>query len=152
VNNGTSLHIQSWVFPDDGLDRSLGRDPHYHCLRFFGRRRGSVLERERSVKRKMAKKRVVPKFASEAEEASWWDKNRKMISRDVRDAAGTRELKILTNERLRERLTARPVTIRLAEADIKLARKQAERKGLPYQTYIKSLLHETLVERENMRR
>jgi predicted DNA binding CopG/RHH family protein len=100
----------------------------------------------------MAKKRVVPKFASEAEEASWWDKNRKMISRDVRDAAGTRELKILTNERLRERLTARPVTIRLAEADIKLARKQAERKGLPYQTYIKSLLHETLVERENMRR
>jgi len=27
-------------------------------------------------------------------------------------------------------------------------RKQAEQKGLPYQTYIKSLLHETLTERE----
>jgi predicted DNA binding CopG/RHH family protein len=26
--------------------------------------------------------------------------------------------------------------------------KQAERKGVPYQTYIRSLLHETLVERE----
>jgi predicted DNA binding CopG/RHH family protein len=45
-------------------------------------------------------------------------------------------------------LAARPVTIRLAEADIQLAQKQAERKGLPYQTYIRSLLHETLVERE----
>ncbi len=32
------------------------------------------------------------------------------------------------------------------------ARKQAERKGLPYQTYIKSLLHETLVERERQSR
>jgi predicted DNA binding CopG/RHH family protein len=29
-----------------------------------------------------------------------------------------------------------------------MARKRAERKGLPYQTYIKSLLHETLVKRE----
>jgi predicted DNA binding CopG/RHH family protein len=29
-----------------------------------------------------------------------------------------------------------------------MARKQAEEKGLPYQTYIKSLLHETLTQRE----
>jgi len=29
-----------------------------------------------------------------------------------------------------------------------MARKQAEQKGLPYQTYIKSLPHETLAERE----
>ena len=36
----------------------------------------------------------------------------------------------------------------IPEADLALARKQAERKGLPYQTYIKSLLHETLTERE----
>jgi hypothetical protein len=33
-------------------------------------------------------------------------------------------------------------------ADLALARKQAAEKGLPYQTYIKSLLHETLAERE----
>jgi predicted DNA binding CopG/RHH family protein len=32
----------------------------------------------------------------------------------------------------------------MAEADLALARKQAEEKGLPYQTYIKSLLHEAL--------
>lgn len=32
-----------------------------------------------------------------------------------------------------------------------LARKQAEQKGLPYQTYSKSLLHETLTEREKQK-
>ncbi len=73
-----------------------------------------------------------------------------MVSRDFREAGLKGEVKKLTIELLRERLAskARPVTIRLAESDIKLAQKQAERKGLPYQTYIRSLLHETLVERE----
>jgi predicted DNA binding CopG/RHH family protein len=32
----------------------------------------------------------------------------------------------------------------LAEDDIELARKQAMQKGLPYQTYIKSVLHQAL--------
>jgi predicted DNA binding CopG/RHH family protein len=99
---------------------------------------------------KTTTKRVVPKFATEAEEAEWWDQNRDMVSRDFREAGLKGEVKKLTVELLRERLAskARPVTIRLAEADIRLAQKQAERKGLPYQTYIRSLLHETLVERE----
>lgn len=38
------------------------------------------------------------------------------------------------------------VSIRLAVTDLELARKLARRKGIPkYQTYIKSLLHESLV-------
>ena len=38
------------------------------------------------------------------------------------------------------------VSIRLAITDLELARKLARRKGIPkYQTYIKSLLHDTLV-------
>jgi predicted DNA binding CopG/RHH family protein len=41
-----------------------------------------------------------------------------------------------------------PTSIRLSEEVIELARKQAARRGLPYQTYIKSLLHETLIGRE----
>src|SRR6266566_1332047 len=40
------------------------------------------------------------------------------------------------------------VALRIPAADLALARKQAEEKGLPYQTYIKSLLHETLAQRE----
>jgi hypothetical protein len=35
-----------------------------------------------------------------------------------------------------------------SESGLGDGRKQAEQKGLPYQTYIKSLLHETLAERE----
>lgn len=37
-------------------------------------------------------------------------------------------------------------TIRLDPADVSLARIQAERKGLRYQTYLKMLLHEALAE------
>ena len=36
----------------------------------------------------------------------------------------------------------------MAEADLDLARKQAQEKGLPYQTYIKSVLHEALVKQQ----
>jgi predicted DNA binding CopG/RHH family protein len=42
---------------------------------------------------------------------------------------------------------SRLLSIRLPEPDIALAQRLAESKGLPYQTYIKSLLHEAL-ERE----
>jgi predicted DNA binding CopG/RHH family protein len=65
-------------------------------------------------------KRVVPAFATGTEEAEWWYKNRDIHGKQLR----------------------------IPEADLALARKQAEQKGLPYQTHIKSLLHETLTERE----
>ena len=61
-------------------------------------------------------------------------------------------------EGLRERIAASRktpalvVALRIPEADLVLARKQAEQKGLPYQTYIKSILHETLVHREKQRK
>ncbi|MFZ0594651.1 MAG: CopG family antitoxin, partial [Bryobacteraceae bacterium] len=94
---------------------------------------------------KTTSKRVVPKFATEAEEAEWWDKHRETVSREFVEAGKRGELKRRTYAELLKRLASRPVTIRLNEADIALAQKQAERKGLPYQTYIKSLLHETLI-------
>ena len=40
------------------------------------------------------------------------------------------------------------ISIRLSAADLLIANKLATAKGLPYQTYIKSLLHESLI-REN---
>jgi len=46
-------------------------------------------------------------------------------------------------------LFARPetrhISIRLSAVDLVIANKLAAAKGLPYQTYIKSLLHESLV-------
>ena len=64
------------------------------------------------------------------------------------------EAQVLTKEKLLERIAASKktpapvVALRIPVADLALARKQAEEKGLPYQTYIKSLLHETLAKRE----
>lgn len=61
---------------------------------------------------------------------------------------------MLTEDTLRARMAAsrkrpaRTVALRIPEADLALARRQAKQKGLPYQTYIKSLLHETLAKRE----
>jgi predicted DNA binding CopG/RHH family protein len=96
----------------------------------------------------VTKKRVVPKFSSETEEAEWWYRNRDMISRDLKEVAKAGELKVLTPERLRERLQAsassRNITIRMQESDIERARRLAEKKGIGYQTYMKILLREAL--------
>jgi len=99
-------------------------------------------------------KRAVPAFASEAEEAAWWFENRKLHDREFAAAVKKGEAQVLTarscgaDRGLQSQDAARVVSLRVPEADLALARKQAEQKGLPYQTYIKSLLHETLAERE----
>ena len=102
-------------------------------------------------------KRIVPTFATEAEEAEWWYKNRNVHGKQLLAAVKRGEAQVLTKEKLTERIAAsrKPpapvVALRIPQADLALARKQAEEKGLPYQTYIKSLLHETLVAREKRR-
>ena len=102
-------------------------------------------------------KRIVPTFATEAEEADWWYKNRNIHGKQLLAAVKSGEAQILTKEKLLARIAAskkRPapvVALRIPAADLALARKQAEEKGLPYQTYIKSLLHETLAQREKRR-
>jgi predicted DNA binding CopG/RHH family protein len=95
----------------------------------------------------MKPNRRIPTFKSEAEEAQWWHKNRARLDKDLLEAAKRGELKRLDQRTLKEILAAskaRMVSIRLPEADIQLARRQAAERGLPYQTYIKSLLHQSL--------
>jgi predicted DNA binding CopG/RHH family protein len=97
-------------------------------------------------------KRVIPAFKSESEEAAWWSKNRARLDTDLLKAAKAGQLQRLNPATLKAQLApsrlasskARVVSIRLPENDIELARKQAAEKGLPYQTYIKSLLHQAL--------
>ena len=99
-------------------------------------------------------KRVVPAFATEAEEAAWWHENRNLHGKQLVAAVRSGEAQVLTKVKLQERIAASRkaaapvVALRIPAADLALARKQAEHKGLPYQTYIKSLLHEALTERE----
>ena len=96
---------------------------------------------------------VVPKFQTEAEEAQWWYENRDRVEEALMEAMENGTIQQGTAQRLtREARASRNVTIRMAEADLDLARRQALEKGLPYQTYIKSILHETLMKRERRSR
>lgn len=95
---------------------------------------------------------VVPKFTAEAEEAQWWYENRGKVEDALIQAMDRGTILHGTAQRLTaEARASRNVTIRMAEADLDLARKQAAEKGLPYQTYIKSVLHEALVKRDRRR-
>src|SRR5580693_7899589 len=106
------------------------------------------------MKKQMQEQLVAPAFATETEEAEWLYKNRNIHGKQLLAAVKNGEAQVLTKEKLRQRIAASKktpapvVALRIPEADLALARKQAEQKGLPYQTYIKSLLHETLTERE----
>jgi predicted DNA binding CopG/RHH family protein len=86
--------------------------------------------------------RKIPKFASEAEEANWWFENQDELARDFEQAAAEGRLQRRTWPRLGPTPTT---TIRLEPGDIEMARTQAEKRGLKYQTYLKMLLHEALL-------
>lgn len=94
------------------------------------------------------KKRVVPTFATEAEEARWWDRNRQKLDADLKTAARSKALRLLDRKTLLDRIArskaAKVISIRMPESDLRLAREQAAALGLPYQTYMKSLLHQAL--------
>ena len=97
-------------------------------------------------------KQKVPAFRSEAEEARWWYAHREELDRDLEDAARKGTLKTLSPAELLKRATAsRVISIRLHEADLGRLRRLAAQKGLPYQTYMKSLLHEALAREERRR-
>ncbi len=94
---------------------------------------------------------VVPKFATEAEEAKWWYENRRMVEDEFRKAMKEGSIRRGTAERLvREARESRNITIRIPVVDIERARELAEKKGIGYQTYMKMLLHEAL-DRERRR-
>jgi hypothetical protein len=88
------------------------------------------------MKKQMKKQiqRNAPTFATEAEEADWWYKNREVHGKELLTAVRSGEAQVLTKENLRARLAASKkapapvVSLRIPAADLALARKQAERK------------------------
>src|SRR4030088_700886 len=82
-----------------------------------------------------------PEFKSEEEEASWGDNNPDFTLKQFETAAkdGT-----LGRGTLVRRGQTPTTTIRLDPVDIELAKSQAEQRGLKYQTYLKSLIHQAL--------
>ena len=94
----------------------------------------------------MAKKLVIPAFASEAEEARWLDRHKKLIEREIerRIREGTGLSFQEAAEIARRRTPLKPVTIRMHSEDLAAARSLAASRGIGYQTYIKLLLREAL--------
>ena len=86
------------------------------------------------MKAKKAKPIVVdaPAFRSEAEEARWWDRHQDLIA------------DLLLKHGRRGAVPTKNVSVRLPVSDIERARKLAEKRGVGYQTVIKTLLHEAL--------
>ncbi len=77
-----------------------------------------------------------PVFKTEAEEAAWWDAHSDMVT-DLLLKHGRRSL-----------IQTKSVTMRLPVRDIDRARKLADRRGIGYQTLMKSLLHDALKQEE----
>ncbi len=85
----------------------------------------------------MPKKRIViPNFHTGAEEAEWWDSHPEVATEIMKHA--------LQSGKARRAVPLKTVTMRLPVPDIQAAQDLAQKKGLPYQTYIKMLLHEAL--------
>jgi predicted DNA binding CopG/RHH family protein len=98
------------------------------------------------------KPRRIPAFATDTEEAQWWYDKRKDLDKDLKRAAQEGRLRVLDRKTLRARIArskAKVISIRVPESDLRLARQQAGALGLPYQTYIKSLLHQALERKQN---
>ena len=73
-----------------------------------------------------------PVFRSEAEEAKWWDRQQELIA------------DLLLKHGRRGAVPTKNVSVRLPVTDIERARKLAGKRGVGYQTLIKTLLHEAL--------
>ena len=80
----------------------------------------------------------IPKFRTTDEEATWWESREgKRVATEIMKrgvAAGT----------ARRNVPLKTISMRLPVADLQAAQELAATKGLPYQTYIKMLLHEAL--------
>jgi len=88
----------------------------------------------------MAATSRIPRFKSERQEAEWWDAHPEVITELFLKAKKEGKIKRLPMVRG----ATKPLTIRMPIDDIETAREIAGKRGLPYQTYIKGLLHQAL--------
>ncbi len=88
-------------------------------------------------------------FASEAEEAEWWESHEDALLEDFEKATAEGRVGIGTAAK---KAALPSTTIRLDPDDISKARIQAAERGLRYQTYLKMIIHEALRDAEQKRK
>jgi predicted DNA binding CopG/RHH family protein len=84
-----------------------------------------------------------PDFKSEKEEADWYDTHQDELLAQFEQAAkdGT-----LGRGTLARRAQTAATSIRLNTADVELAKTIAEKRGLRYQSYLKMIIHQQLMQ------
>ncbi len=85
---------------------------------------------------------TVPNFATEQEEAEWWDAHPELLTQRFQAAKQKGQLRRLSQTQLpRDGQTA---TIRISVEELARVREFAARRGLSDQAYVETLLHEAL--------
>jgi len=85
---------------------------------------------------------LIPKFATEEEEAAWWDAHPEVLTERFETARQRGQVRRLSQTNLPG--TSETLTIRIPPEELTRARALAAKRGLRYQTYLKMLLHEAL--------
>jgi predicted DNA binding CopG/RHH family protein len=88
----------------------------------------------------------IPQFETEGDEARWWTENQDQIADRFQQAAAEGKL---GRGIVARRGNTPTTTIRLDPEDIHKARIHAARRGMKYQTYLKSLIHQALGQEES---
>jgi predicted DNA binding CopG/RHH family protein len=82
----------------------------------------------------------IPKFKSETEEAAWWDAHQDYIVERLKKygrVVGPLKIK-------RAEPPTKAISIRIPVDDLERVQSIAKKKGVPYQTYIKNLVHKAV--------
>ena len=89
----------------------------------------------------MIKRRELPAFANEAEEAQWWYDNREKHAEEFIQAM---DAGLVTRGAMVRRGLVRTPSVLISHEDHAVAKMLAEKKGVPHETYIQTLVHEAL--------
>src|ERR1039458_852617 len=84
----------------------------------------------------------IPKFATEEEEATWWDAHPEVLTERFETGMQQGTARRLSQTNLPG--ASETVPIRTPPEELTRARTLAAKRGLRYQTYLKMLLHEAL--------
>jgi predicted DNA binding CopG/RHH family protein len=116
-----------------------------HKTHFRTQSDAALTKRTTPAQGESAKKRQIPKFANEAEEAKWWasEAGRKFVKTQSKLQVGKNARGSVLVEKLKRERSVQ-IALRLPAADLIKARELAELKGIGYQTLLKMIVHEGL--------
>lgn len=89
----------------------------------------------------MIKRRELPAFANEDEEAQWWYDNREQHAKEFIQAM---DEGLVTRGAMVQRGLIRTPSVTIPAEDFADAKALAEKKGISHETYIQGLVHEAL--------